>query len=152
MDDSRLEELMDALRVADEGGTAKATSVRLPEALHRAVVLATQLGMDESFTQATARALTDRLHAFVRQQALAGHFAAYPSDIPTLAAVAHHRVRGSDHPGASRPELVDAAAAWVERRRPEWATAGLVDATVDEVLGYVEMLAAGVGGRRRRSA
>lgn len=150
--DNRLEELMDALRVAGEEGTAKATSVRLPEALHRAVVLATELGMDESFTQATTRALTDRLRAFVRQRALAEHFATYPSDIPTLAAVAHRRVRGSDHPGAARPELVDAAAAWVEQRRPEWAAAGLVDSTVDDVLGYVEMLAAGVGGRRRRSA
>src|SRR5438552_4125194 len=85
-------------------------------------------------------ALTERLHAFVRQRALAEHFAAYPSDIPTLAAVAHRRVRGTDHPGAARPELIDAAAAWLEQRRPEWAAAGLVDSTIDEVLGYVEML------------
>lgn len=148
----RLEELMEALRAADQGGGAKATSVRLPDALHRAVLLATELGMDESFTQATTRALTDRLHAFVRQRALAEHFATYPSDIPSLAGVAHRRIRGTDHPGVSRPELVDAAAAWVEQRRPEWAAAGLVDPTVDEVLGYVEMLAAGVGRRGRRSA
>jgi hypothetical protein len=150
--DDRLAELMDALRVADEGGPGKATSIRLPEALHRAVLLATELGMDESFTQATTRALIDRLHTFVRQRALAEHFAAFPSDMPTLAAVAHRRVRGTDHPGAARPELIDAAAAWLEQRRPEWATAGLVDSTVDEVLAYVEMLAAGVGSRRRRSA
>jgi hypothetical protein len=58
-------------------------------------------------------------------------------------------VRGSEHPGASRPELIEEAAAWVEQRRPEWAVTGAVDDTVDEVLGYVEMLAAGVGRRWR---
>ena len=59
-----------------EGGQAKATSVRIPEALHRAVLVATDLGMDESFTAATVRALSDRLQAFARQRAIAEHFEA----------------------------------------------------------------------------
>ncbi|MGH9243445.1 MAG: hypothetical protein ACRD29_03830 [Acidimicrobiales bacterium] len=126
--------------------------MRIPESLHRAVVLATELGMDESFTAATTGALTDRLRAFVRRAALAEHFHQFPSDVPTLAAVAHRRVRGSDHPAASRPELIDQAAAWVAEQRPDWARTGAVDETVDEVLGYVAMLAAGVGTRRRRNA
>jgi len=147
-----LEELIEALAAVDQAEGSKATSVRIPEALHRAVILATELGMDESFTAATSRALTDRLHAFVRRTALAEHFSQFPEDLPTLADVARRRVQGSDHPGASRTELVDETATWIEERRPEWAITGAVDETVDEVIGYVEMLAAGVGTRRRRSA
>jgi hypothetical protein len=146
-----LEELIEALSTAEDADGSKATSIRLPEALHRAVLLATELGMDESFTAATSRALRDRLDDFVRRQALAEHFSKFPADLPRLADVARRRVQGSDHPGGSRPELIEEAAAWVERRRPEWAVSGAVDDTVDEVLGYVEMLAAR-GGRRRRSA
>jgi len=146
-----LDELMDVLAGAEEVEGSKATSVRLPEALHRAVLLATELGMDESFTAATSRALRDRIGDFVRRQALAEHFGSFPADLPRLAEVAKRRVRGSDHPGVSHPELVDEAAAWVEQRRPEWAVTGAVDDTVDEVLGYVELLASRVG-RRRRSA
>lgn len=144
--------LIDALAVADEGGESRATSLRIPASLHRAVVLATELGMDESFTAATSRALTDRLRDFVRREALAEHFHQFPSDVPTLAAVAHRRVRGSDHPAASRPELIDQVAAWIAGQRPEWARTGAVDETVDEVLSSIAMLAAGVGSRRRRSA
>jgi len=147
--ESKLEQLVDALTAAEEMEGSKATSVRLPEALHRAVVLATELGMDESFTAATSRALRERVGDFVRRRALAEHFSRFPADLPRLAAVAKRRVQGSDHPGVSRPELIDEAAAWVEQRRPEWALAGAVDDTVDDVLGYVEMLAAGVGRRRR---
>lgn len=144
-----LEELVEALAAAENSEELKATSVRLPEALHRAVLLATELGMDESFTAATSRALRERLGDFVRREALAEHFSQFPADLPRLADVASRRVRGSEHPGASRPELIEEAAAWVEQRRPEWALTGAVDDTVDEVLGYVEMLVAGVGRRGR---
>lgn len=146
---SGLDRLLVALAELDaEPEEARATSVRLPEALHRAVLIATELGMDASFTAATKLALLDRLHAFARQRALAEHFAAFPADTPTLAGVAHRRIRGTDHPGVRRPELIDETAAWVASRRPEWASNGVVDATVDDVLGYVEMLAAGVGTER----
>ena len=149
---STLEDLLQALAAAQELEGSRATSVRLPEALHRAVLLATELGMDESFTAATSRALQDRIADFVRRQALAKHFSKFPADVPRLADVAKRRIRGSEHPGVSHPELVDEAAGWVEQRRPEWALSGAVDDTVDDVLSYVEMLAAGVGRRRRRSA
>jgi hypothetical protein len=145
-----LEELMEVLSEEDTDGS-KATSVRLPESLHRAVLLATELGMDESFTAATSRALRERLGDFVRRRVLAEHFSQFPADLPRLADVARRRVQGSDHPGVTRPELIEEAAAWVEQRRPEWAVSGAVDDTVDEVLGYVELLAAR-GRRRRRSA
>ena len=52
---STFEELIEALSAAEDVEGSKATSVRLPEALHRAVLLATELGMDESFTAATSR-------------------------------------------------------------------------------------------------
>ena len=147
-----LEELVEALVVAEEMEESKSISIRLPEALHRAVVLATELGMDESFTAATSRALRERVGAFVRRQALAQHFSKVPGDVPRLVEVAKRRVQGSDHPGVSHPELIEETASWVEQRNPAWALTGAVDGTVDEVLGYVEMLAAGVGPPRRRSA
>ncbi len=146
------DELLEAVAAVDQTTGSKATSVRLPEALHRAVVLATELGMDESFTAATTQALSDRLHDFVRRTALAEHFRQFPADRPPLGVIARRRVHRSDHPAASHPELVDEAAAWVESRRPDWAVIGAVDEAVDEVLRFVEMVAAGVGGRPRRSA
>jgi hypothetical protein len=108
--------------------------------------------MDESFTAATSRALRERIGAFVRRQALAEHFSKFPADVPRLVDVAKRRVQGSEHPGVSHPGLIEEAAAWVEQRQPGWALSGAVDETVEEVLGYVEMLAAGVGRTRRRSA
>lgn len=150
---SDLKRLMAALAEVDaDQGEPRATSVRMPEPLHRAVLVATELGMDPSFTAATHRALRDRLHAFARRRALAEHFAAFPSDLPSLAAVAQRRVRGSDHAGARRPELIEDVATWVAARRPEWAASGAIDETVDEVLAHVELLDAGVGARRRRTA
>ena len=142
MEDDALEELarlLTELRTSTGGGS-QATSVRLPVALHRAVHLATQLGMDESFTAATSRALLDRLATFARERALAAHFAAFPADRPSLAAVVHRRVRGTDHAATRHPELVDDAAAWVERTHPDWSRTGVVDATVDRVLDHLEML------------
>ncbi len=78
-------------------------------------------------------------------------FSKFPTGVPPLGDVAKRRVQGSDHPGVQRPGLIEEAAAWVEQRSPEWAVAGGVDDTVDEVLGYVEMLGAGVGRRPRRT-
>lgn len=150
--DDQLVALMDALSAVERSAEVRATSVRIPEGLHRAVLLATELGMDESFTAATSRALEDRLRTFVRRRALAEHFAAFPTDLPTLAAVCHRRVRGSGHAGESHPDLVDEAAAWVEQRRPEWAVTGAVDEAVDEVLGHVELLASRAAQARPRSA
>jgi hypothetical protein len=150
---SRLDDLFAALGELDAAAEgSKATSVRLPEALHRAAQLATEMGMDESFTAATSRALTERIVAFARREALAQHFSRLPADRPPLAAVAHRRARGTDHPVVHHPELVDDVAAWVEHKVPDWAASGAVDATVDLVLGYVEMLAARVGVDRRTSA
>ncbi len=145
-----LDDLVVALSAAEEAGGSRATSIRLPEALHRAVLIATELGMDESFTVATSRALEERVGEFVRRMALAEHFSRFPEDVPSLADVAMIRVRGSGHPGASRPDLIEETAAWMTKQRPDWALSGAVDETVDEVLGYVEMFAAGVG--RRESA
>jgi hypothetical protein len=149
-----LAELLEALAAVKESATegSRATSVRLPEALHRAVLLATELGMDESFTAATRRALQDRTADFVRRRALAEHFSEFPADLPRRGDVAKRRMQGGDHAGARRPQLVEEAAAWVEQPLPAWAVTGAVDDTVDQVLHYVEMLSAGVGRSRRRSA
>lgn len=147
--DDRLDHLIDALAELDRSpAPAKATSLRLPDALHRAALIATELGMDESLTAATTRALTERVHAFARSRALAQHLDRFPADRPSLAAVVRRRVSGSDHPAATRPDLVAAVAEWVERRVPDWPVAGAVDETVDLVLDHVAMLASGVGNRR----
>lgn len=150
--DADLDELIAALDGLDADGVSKTTSLRLPDKLHRAVLAATRAGMDPSLTAATTAALADRLRAFLRSRALAGHFARFPGDIPSLAEVALRRVEGSDHPGAKRPDLVEEVANWVEVRRPDWGLRGAVDESVDLVLDHVEMLCAGIGVKRRRSA
>ncbi|MGH3871846.1 MAG: hypothetical protein ACRDSR_10100 [Pseudonocardiaceae bacterium] len=144
---SRLDDLFAALaELADSRGETKATSVRQPAALRRAAQVATELGMDESFTAAANRALEERIRAFARQQALATHFDRFPEDRPRLAAVTLRRVAGTDHPAQRHPDVVEAVAEWVEGREPDWMLAG-VDETVDQVLQHVEMIAAGVGVR-----
>lgn len=144
---SRLDELFAALaELADSRGETKATSVRQPAALHRAALVATELGMDESFTAAANRALEERIRAFARQQALATHVERFPEDRPRLAAVTLRRVAGTDHPAERHPDVVEAVAEWVEGREPDWMLVS-VDETVDQVLRHVEMIAAGVGIR-----
>ena len=143
-----LEELFEALGALGEDGPLQATSLRLPKALHDALCIATELRMDASVSAATREALADRIRGFARQAAFNAHFAAFPDDMPRLSEVAKRRVSGTDHPAASQPGLVDEVAAALERREPDWALTAL-DATVDDVLAYVELLAAGVG---RRSA
>ena len=143
-----LEELFEALGDLGEEGPLQATSLRLPKALYDALSIATELGMDSSVSAATREALADRIRGFARQAAFNAHFAAFPDDTPRLAEVARRRVSGTDHPAAAEPGLVGEVAAEIERREPGWAFTALDD-TVDDVLGYVELLVAGVG---RRSA
>ncbi len=143
-----LEELFEALGGLAEDGPLQSTSLRLPKALHEALVIATELGMGSSVSAATREALADRIRDFARQAAFKAHFSTFPDDTPRLAAVAKRRVSGTDHPAANHPRLVDEVAAEIERRQPDWALMAL-DGTVDDVLAYVELLAAGVG---RRSA
>ena len=143
-----LEELFEALGDLGEEGPLQATSLRLPKALYDALSIATELGMDSSVSAATREALADRIRGFARQAAFNAHFAAFPDDTPRLAEVARRRVSGTDHPAAAEPGLIGEVAAEIERREPGWAFTALDD-TVDDVLGYVELLVAGVG---RRSA
>lgn len=139
--------LLDLLATLDEldrasAGDVKATSVRMPEALHQAVAIATELGMAESFTAATNDALAFRVRAFARQQALAEHLARFPDDQPDLEAVVHRRVSGTDHPAALHEQLTVEAARRYAQRHPDWAVSGEVDHAVDQVLELVEMLVA----------
>jgi hypothetical protein len=135
-----LRDLLASLEELDAPGDVKATSVRMPEALHHAVALATELGMAESFTAATNEALASRVRAFARQQALAAHLARFPSDQPDLEAVVRRRVGGTDHPAARHDEVTVAAAQRYAQRHPDWAVSGAVDHAVDQVLDLVEML------------
>lgn len=137
-----LDDVMAALAAADSRAEPVSVVVRLPEPLHRAVVLATELGMDESFTAATAMALRERAAQFARGRALAEHFRKFPSDIPDLAEVAIHRAQGTGHPVTSHPHLAEEAAELIESRHPSWATDGDVDDTVDAVLALADVLAA----------
>ena len=128
--------------VADlgEDDSTRATSLRLPARLHRAAVVATELGMDPSLTAATASALEHRVRGFLRQRALAEHVAAFPEDAPSLASVASRRVAGTDHPGVVRDDLLRRVADAVEAREPDWLLSGRTDSTVDRVLDTVELL------------
>ncbi len=112
-----LDRLVTVLTLAERGeGATRATSLRLPDAVHEAAMLATELGMDPSLTAATSGALLDRVRRFVRTEALAGHLAAFPSDEPALADVALRRASGTEHPAASRPSSRSAFAPERERR------------------------------------
>lgn len=133
-------ELLATLDELDHAGDVKATSVRMPEALHHAVAIATELGMAESFTAATNDALTSRVRAFARQQALAAHLARFPHDQPGLDAVVRRRVSGTDHPAALDEQLTNTVAQRYEQRHPDWAVSGEADHAVDQVLDLVEML------------
>ncbi len=143
-----IEDLFEALGNLESDGRLQATSLRLPKALHDALSIATELGMDSSVSAATREALIGRIRGFARQAAFNAHFAAFPGDTPRLAEVVKRRASGTDHPAARELGLVDEVAAEMERREPNWALTALDD-TVDDVLAYVELLAAGVG---RRSA
>jgi len=141
-----LEELFEALGDLDEDGPLQATSLRLPKALHHALSIATELGEDSSVSAATREALAERIRGFARQAAFNAHFVAFPDDMPRFGDVVKRRVSGTDHPAASETGLGDEVAAEIERREPDWALTALDD-TVDDVLAYVELLAAGVGRR-----
>jgi hypothetical protein len=58
-----------------------------------------------------AWALTERIVAFARREALVEPFSRFPADRPPLAAVAHRRAQGTRHPAVHHPELVDDVAA-----------------------------------------
>jgi transposase len=133
-------ELLASLDELDHAGDVKATSVRMPEALHHAVAMATELGMAESFTAATNDALASRVRAFARQQALAAHLGRFPHDQPELEAVVRRRVSGTDHPAALHEQLTVTVAQRYEQRHPDWAVSGEADHAVDQVLELVEML------------
>lgn len=137
---STLLDLLASLEELDRAGEVKATSVRMPEALHHAVAIATELGMAESFTAATNEALASRVRAFARQRALADHLGRFPSDQPDLEAVVLRRVSGTDHPAALYEQLTVAAAQRYTQRHPDWASSGEVDRAVDRVLKLVELL------------
>lgn len=135
-----LPDLLACLGEFDSSGEVKATSVRMPEALHHAVVIATELGMAESFTAAMNEALASRVRAFARQRAVAEHLGRFPDDQPELETVVLRRVSGTDHPAALHEQLTVEAAQRYARRHPDWAVAGEVDHAVDQVLELVEML------------
>ena len=138
-----LDRLVAVLTLAERGeGATRATSLRLPVAVHEAAMLATALGMDPSLTAATSAALLDRVRRFVRAEALAGHLAAFPDDEPALADVVLRRASGSEHPAATRPDLVRAVAEVVVQRDPAWARTGRIDVAVDQVLDGVDLMVA----------
>ena len=135
-----LRDLLASLDELDSSRDVKSTSVRMPEALHHAVAIATELGMAASFTAATNEALTTRVRAFARQQALAAHLARFSSDQSELKAVVRRRVSGTDHPAALHEELTVVAAKRYAQRHPDWAVSGGADHAVEQVLELVEML------------
>lgn len=138
-----LDELFEVLYAEDPpvtAGAARATSLRLPEGLHRAATIATELGMDASLTAATSHALLDRIRSFARGRAIAEHLAVFPLDRPSLAAVVQRRLSGTDHPADRHRDLVADVAERLEQRHPDWAVSGEVDRHVDRVIETVEVV------------
>ena len=98
-----LKELFEALGALGEDGPLQPTSLRFPKALHDALFIATELGMDASVSAATREALAQRIRGFARQEAFNAHFAAFPDDMPRLSEVAKRRYRHRPpRPRASR--------------------------------------------------
>lgn len=96
-----LDELFEVLGALGEDGPLQATSMRLPKALHDALAIGIELGMDSSFSTATREALVERIRGFARQAASRAYFAAFPDDLPRLAEMAKRRVSGTEHPAAA---------------------------------------------------
>lgn len=115
------------------------TSTRLPRALHDALRIAVELGMDASANDATNRALRDRLEVFAQRLALDAHHRAHPDARPSLAELARAAALLDGDPLADQPDLLEQAAQEVGERWP--------DATGDDVLVYASALAR--HGRRR---
>lgn len=139
------DDLLAELGKLDQAGHTelqKATSLRIPAVLHRAVTIATDLGMAESFTAATTDALTDQVHAFARRKALVDHLGRFPQDEPDLDVVVRRRISGTDHAAVHDEQLTVDIARWYAEHHPDWATSGNVDEAVDHVLDLVEMLVA----------
>lgn len=119
------------------------TSTRLPRALHEAVRIAVELGMDSSANDATNRALRDRLDVFAQRLALDAHHRAHPGTRPSLAELARAAALLDGDPLADEPDLLEQAAREVGERWP--------DATGDDVLVYASALARHGRRRPRRS-
>ena len=126
--------------VIDDPVSTRATSVRLPAALHELAMLAGEMGWEESFTATVNEGLAERLRRTIRREAIAAQVARFPDEVPALADVAARRVEGTTHPAAASPGLGRTVAERYEQSRPTWATEGDVDRAVDEVLDRVELL------------
>lgn len=126
--------------LANDPASSRATSVRLPAALHELAMLAGEMGWEESFTATVTESLADRLRRTIRREAIAAQVARFPDEVPTLADVAVRRVEGTTHPATTSPGLLSTVAGRYEQSHPTWAADGDVDQAVDEVLDRVELL------------
>lgn len=133
--------------VSDATSGTRATSVRLPAALHELVMLAGEQGWEESFTAAVTEGLTERIRDTVRREAIVAHIARFPDDAPTLAQVAARRITGTPHVGVAAPDVLRDIADRYELAHPTWAVDGVMDRAVDEVLDRVELVVALTGTR-----
>jgi hypothetical protein len=95
------------------------TSMRIPKPLREAAALAvSELGVAPSATVLAANALRTLLEIVVREAVLERHFEANPELRPTLADLAIAAAELDGSPLAQQPELIDRAAAEVQRRHP----------------------------------
>jgi hypothetical protein len=95
----RLNELLD-----DRGPETSNTSMRIPTALRDAAALAVEeLGVAQSVTALTARALRATLEAIVMQALLDDHYERYPEARPSLGDLAVAAAELDGHPMAAAP-------------------------------------------------
>jgi hypothetical protein len=94
------------------------------------------MGLAGSTTELTVRGLRDALEAFAQRAVLDAHYQAHPGARPDLAEIAIAAAQIDGNPLASRPDLVERAAAEVGRIKD--------DAGPDDVLVYAAGLAAAV--------
>jgi hypothetical protein len=132
--DRRLVKLLDLL----DSSTLETvgTSIRLPANLRDASAVAANMGLAGSTTELTVRGLRDALEAFAQRAVLDAHYQAHPGARPDLAEIAIAAAQIDGNPLASRPDLVERAAAEVGRIKD--------DAGPDDVLVYAAGLAAAV--------
>lgn len=121
-----------AAALDETGGPSLVTSVRRPEALHRALLIAVELGLVGTATEAQGQALRELLEAVTQRAALEQHYAAHPESRPTLAEVALALAEAEHSPLAQQPELLEQAAREVLEVRP--------DADPDDVLVWAACL------------
>ena len=129
--DQRLGQLLDLLDQTE--GPSASSSVRLPETLRKAAVLAVAMGYAESASALTVGGLRRSLEAVAQQAILDAHYEQHPEARPSLAELALAAAQLDGNPLTEQQALIHRAADEIVVWRP--------DADADDVLLFAAGLA-----------